>query len=120
MIKEIYTRNPSDPNYVYGVFEHSNPIESIITKIKMILGTNQGSVMGDVGFGVGIEDLIFMTNINGKKLEEKIVSQIQNYIIEAGKYSIVPKIIFGQDNGQDYCVIDIYINNNKEVGILVK
>ena len=62
MIRDIYTRNPEDPNYVYGVLEHSDVVESIITKIKMILGTSAGQVFGDLGFGIGIEDLIFETS----------------------------------------------------------
>ena len=30
MVKEIYIRNPEDPNYRYNIFEHNDPIESII------------------------------------------------------------------------------------------
>lgn len=120
MIRDIYTRNPSDPNYVYGVIEHSDQIESIITKIKMILGTSQGQVLGDLNFGVGIEDLVFETRINKLELEEKIRAQISQYIVESGDYKIDPVINFGKTEGYDYAIVDFYINSVKTLGILVK
>jgi len=120
MIKDIYTRNPDDPNYTYGVLEHSDTIESIITKIKMILGTTQGQVLGDLNFGVGIEELIFETRINKLELEEKIKSQISQYVVESGDYKIEPRVSFGKAEGYDYCVIDIFINNTKIIGVLIK
>jgi hypothetical protein len=120
MIHEIYNRSPQDPNYVFGVLEHSDAIESIITKIKMILSTSQGQVLGDLNFGVGLEDLVFETRINKMELEEKIKSQIMQYVDESKDYKIVPQVSFGRADGYDYAVIDIFINDQKVVGILVK
>ena len=121
MIREIYNRSPQDPNYVYGVLEHSDPIESIVSKIKMIFGTTQGQVLGDLNFGVGLEDLIFETRINKLELEEKIKVQISEYIDEAKDYKIEPRVSFGKANeGYDYAVIDIFINDQKVVGVLVQ
>ena len=120
MVIEIYIRNPEDPNYRYGVFEHSDPIESIISKIRMILGTTQGQVLGDLNFGVGIEDLIFETRINKLELEEKIKKQVQQYISESSKFKIEPSVSFGKADGFDFCVIDFYINDEKAIGVLVK
>jgi hypothetical protein len=120
MIQEIYIRNPEDPNYRYGVFSHSDPIESIISKLKMILGTTQGQVLGDLNFGVGIEDIIFETRVNKVELEEKILKQIQAYISESSRFKINPSVSFGKADGFDYCLIDIYINDQKAIGVLVK
>lgn len=120
MIQDIYIRNPQDPNYVYGIYSHDDAIESIITKIKMILGTRQGQVLGDTNFGVAIEDLIFETRINKFDLEEKIRAQITQYVSEAAQYQIDPKVQFGKTEGYDYCVIDFFINSVKALGILVK
>jgi len=120
MIKDIYIRNPEDPNYKYGVLEHSDPIESIISKIKIILGTQPGEVFGDINMGVGIENLIFETKLNKAQIEEKIKSQFQLYISESTDYEIIPQVSFGRADGYDYAVIDIFINNQKMLGILVK
>lgn len=119
MIKDLYIKSPADPNYNIDILEHSDPIESIKTKIKMILGTRQGQVFGDVNFGVGIEDLIFETKINKMQLEEKISSQIYQYVSESRDYEIRPSVQFGKGDGYDYCLIDIFINNTKSIGILV-
>ena len=120
MLKELYIRNPSDPNFAINVLDHSDPIESIISKIKMILGTRQGEVIGDFNFGVGIEDLIFETRINKLHLEEDLRRQINQYISEAEDYRIDPEVSFGKAEGYDFCVIDFFINNEKQFGILVK
>jgi hypothetical protein len=120
MIKDLYIRNPQDPNFVYGVLEHSNVIESIITKIKMLMGTRQGQLIGDLNFGLGIEDLIFETRINKLQLEEKIKAQISQYISETKDYSIKPVVSFGRADGYDYALIDIFIEEQKVIGILVK
>ncbi len=120
MIRDIYTRNPQDPNFVYGVLEHSAPLESIITKVKMILGTTQGQVLGDLNFGVGLEDLVFETRVNKLELEEKIKSQINQYVDESKDYKIDVRVSFGKADGFDYAVVDIFINEQKIVGILVQ
>lgn len=121
MIRDIYIRNPLDPNYKVNVLEHADPIESIISKIKMILGTRQGEVLGDFNFGVGIEDLIFETRIPKFQLEEDIRRQVNEYISEAADYKIDPVVTFGKSNeGYDFCVIDIYIDEEKVLGVLVK
>lgn len=120
MIKDLYTRDAADPNYQFGVLEHSDAIESIITKIKMILGTRSGQIFGDLGFGVGIEDLIFETRINKTHLEEKIKMQFDRYISETTDYKITPQVSFGKADGYDYAVIDIMINDEKVIGLMIK
>lgn len=119
MIQDLYTRSPDDPNYVYGIYSHNDPIESIISKIKMLFGTTQGQVLGDMNMGVGLEDLIFQTRINTSELEEKIKRQISQYIYESGKYKIEPRVSFGRTDSYDYCLVDVFINEQKIIGILI-
>jgi len=119
MIKDIYIRNPDDPNFQYGVLEHSDAIESIVSKIKMLMGTRQGQILGDLNFGIGIEDLIFETRINKTKVEEKIKEQFSLYISETQNFKIEPQVSFGRDDGYDYALIDIYIDEEKVIGLLI-
>jgi hypothetical protein len=119
MIRDIYIKSPDDPNFQF-VYEHSNPIESILAKIRMILNTRQGDVLADLNFGIGIEDYVFETKLNAFELEEKIKTQINEYVSEASQYAITPKVQFGKTEGYDYAVIDIYIDNTRVAGILVK
>lgn len=120
MIKDLYIRDPEDPNFKYGILEHSDVIESIITKIRMLLGTRPGQIFGDLAFGIGIEDLIFETRINKVQLEEKIKTQFDQYITETKDFRITPSVSFGKADGYDYAVIDIFINEQKVIGLLVK
>lgn len=121
MIRDIYIRSPRDPLYQFGVYEHDNPIESIISKIKMILGTRQGQILDDLNFGIGLEDLIFESRINKFDLEERIKNQIYQYISEAKHFQIRPSVQFGRSvEGFDFALVDIYINEVKTAGILVK
>ena len=120
MIQEIYIRNPEDPNFKVNVLDHSDPIESIISKIKVIFGTRQGQTIGDLNFGIGLEDLIFETRVNKVQLEEDIKRQIDEYVSESSEYRIRPSVSFGKADGYDYCVIDIFIDDTRTFGILVK
>jgi len=120
MIQEIYIRDPEDPNFKLNVLDHSDPIESIITKLKMLFGTRQGQVLGDLNFGLGLEDLVFETRINKMELEEDIRRQIGQYISESSKYKITPNVSFGKAEGYDYCIIDVYIDETKAFGVLIK
>lgn len=119
MIRDIYNRSPRDPKYKYGQLEHIDAIESIVSKVKMILSTTQGQCLGDLNFGIGVEDLIFETRINKMELEERIKSQINQYVDEAKDYKIDPRVSFGRDNDGDFAVIDIFINDQRMVGVLV-
>jgi hypothetical protein len=120
MIKDIYIRDPEDPNYRYGILSHSDVIESIITKIRVLLSTSPGQVFANLGFGIGIEDLIFETRINKSHLEEKIKTQIEQFVSESKDFKITPAVSFGRADGYDYAVIDIYIENQKVIGLLIK
>ena len=120
MIKDLYIRNPEDPNYTANVLEHSDAIESIVTKVKMILGTRSGQIFGDLGFGVGIEDLIFETRVSKAQVEEKIKTQFDRYISESADFKITPQVSFGRADGYDYAVVDVLIDDKRAVGFLVK
>lgn len=120
MIQDLYIRNPTDPNYKYGLLSHSDPIESIISKVKMILGTRSGQIFGDLAFGVGIEDLIFETKINKTQVEEKIKMQFDRYISESKDFKITPQVSFGRAENYDYAIIDVFIDDKRAVGLLVK
>lgn len=119
MIKEIYLRNYNDPYYT-NVLEHSNDTESIIQQVKMILGTENGQVLGDFDFGVNLKKLVFQTTFPKEKIEQLIRDQIEQYIEYNDTYSIDVKIKFGKNpDGTDIGIVDIIINQKTVIGILV-
>lgn len=120
MIQEIYTRNENDPYYDSNILEHNNDIESILSQIRIILGTSKGQVLGDYNFGVGIEDLVFTTNLNKSKIQQLISQHITDYIKEFPNYTITSNVSFFKlPNGTDGALIDIYINKTKVQGFII-
>ena len=83
-------------------------IESILSQIRLILGTRRGEVLGNYNFGCGIEDLIFSTKFNKDKIKSLIQEQISENIREFPNYSIFAeekyKYIVGQVEIKDNAV----------------
>ena len=120
MLRDIYIRNPQDPNYKgEDIIEFSDVYEEILTQVRVLLSTRKGEVIGNYNFGVGVEDLVFSTNLDASALETEINSQIAVYIAPAcPDYPISCKVGFGHhEEGWDYAVIDVYINGKKQIGI---
>lgn len=120
-IREIYIRNRQDKSYLYNVVDFDNTTESIITQVRVLLGTSRGEVLGSYGFGCGVEDLIFTTRFNSEHLERKINHQISEHISPAfPNNNISAKVSFGHlDDQSDYAIIDVYIDNVKTIGFEV-
>jgi hypothetical protein len=112
---------PSDARYV-SKMETTSEIEQILQRIRVILGTNKGDVLGDFGFGCDIKKYIFSMDVNVDEIQDYIQLQILKYAnIDTSKYDIAIKVSYGQDhyNKNDYALIDIYINQEKYMGIVI-
>ena len=120
MIREIYIRPKSDPNYQDGIIDYSDTIESIVSQIKVILDTNNGDVFGNYFMGINLDYLVFGTKMNSKEVEDAIMKQVREYVYYPSNITVECEVDFG-DSGQgyDYAVINIYINGEKTIGFLV-
>ena len=120
MINEIYIRTEDDPYYVDGILDYANTVEKIMSKIRVILGTEPGEVLANDEFGVDIEYLVFKTKIDSSELEEKINDAFTVYLGDTGGINVETSVSFGHGtSGSDYAVIDIYLNGVKTLGYLV-
>lgn len=120
MVKEIYIRTENDPYFQEGVIDYSNEIESLITQIRVLLGTSNGDVMGTHTFGLNLEYLVFKTIKSSFDIKEKLDEQISRYVYVSPNIDLKTEINFGKDeHGYDYAVVDIIINGVKSVGFLV-
>lgn len=119
-LSEIYMREPGDINYVPNILHHSSALETFIGKIKMILNTTPGEVIGFPDFGAGLEALIFSLNANEHTIKEKIMSQISTFCTEAPYFEINIEVKFFKGSYRDIALIDIIIDGTKEFGILLK
>ena len=119
-IKEIYIRDDKDPYYDDTIIDYQNEVESVISPIRMILGTLNGQVFGDYDFGIDLEYMVFNTKYASNKIMEKLNDEIEKYVYHSDNISIYCDINFGDSGeGYDYAVLDIYINGAKSIGFLI-
>lgn len=120
MIKEIYIRTKTDPYFEEGIIDYSNEVESVISKVRTLLGTKPGEVLGDYNFGIDLDYLIFNTKLPAAEIKRKIDDKLSTYVPNTKNITISTEINFGKSGyGYDYAVIDIYINGTKSVGLLI-
>lgn len=120
MVKEIYIRTPNDPNFVPNIIDYSNEVESTLSQLKMILGTNKGDVLGTYDFGLDLNYLVFGTKLPKEEIRQRLLDQIVSYGNISKNISLDIDINFGQSGyGYDYAIIDITINGKKTIGFLV-
>lgn len=119
MLREIYCRQRDDKYADNTILDHSNVYESLLTKIRMILTTERGSVLGDPGFGVNLQQYIFETGVSAKKIEGEIFSQIDQYIPESKDYDIKVNVSLKKGVTYDTGIVDISINGDKLMSMLV-
>jgi len=120
MIKELYMRDPTDPFYDPDIMEQSSDIEILIGEIKMIMFTKQGDVLGSYDFGYNLEDNLYLFNLSESKLKQKLLDAIYAYCPDATTYKVDLTIEFFRGTVRDVCLIDIYIDGQKSLGVLVK
>ena len=120
MLKEIYTRNSTDPKFNDEILEHSDELENLLGQIRMIMYTKQGDVLGDTNFGFNLEDQLFLFELNANDIKNKLMEMIQNYCPDARKYNLSIEVQFFKGSVRDACLIDILVDNQKMIGVLVK
>lgn len=120
MLKEIYCRNENDPNYVNTILETRDAIEALLTKIRMIIFTNRGEVLGYPDLGLDLDSMLFELNYSGFQIQRDFYAQIANFCPEARDYKIDLEVNFVPGTVRDICYIDIYIDGTKYLGVVAK
>jgi len=120
MLKELYMRDPSDPLYTENVLEQSSEIETLLGEIRMFLFTKQGDVLGSYGFGYNLEDNLFLFNLNANDLRNRIIEGIFYYCPDAQRFNVDINVEFFRGTVRDVCLIDIFVNGQKSLGVLIK
>jgi len=119
MLTEIFCRTPSDPGYTPQI-ETKSSLEALLTKIRMIIFTSKGEVLGHPNFGLSLEDQLFELNVSSSQLQKEFYNQLSEYAPESGSFSVEINVNFQPGEVRDVCFIDIYIDNRKYLGIIAK
>ncbi len=118
-ISEIYIKTPNDPNYQSNIIDHNDVYETVLQKIRMILFTKRGEVIGDPNFGVNLEDYVFSLNASNLTIQREIEKQIQQYVPERMVMNISVNVNFIKGVTQDTAIVDILIEGTKALSVLV-
>lgn len=120
MIREIYCRNNNDPGFRPNQLETSNELEALLTKIRMIIFTSKGEVLGYPSLGLSLEEQLFEFQANTNAIQTMFYGQLAWYAPEASKFKTEITVRFVPGEIRDFCFIDIYIDGTKYIGVMTK
>jgi hypothetical protein len=118
MIKDIYIINQNEPGYEAFKIEERDSLRILIQKLKMIMFTRKGEILGDPQFGISLEDLLFDFGFSANELKQAFDQQIASYIPEASAFNLKLEINFVPGTVRDVAYIDIYVNGTKAFGLV--
>jgi hypothetical protein len=118
MLREIYFRDPTDSKYNISSLEVNSKLEAVLNKIRMILFTNRGDVLGYPELGMDLDDYIFNFKINENVLRDRFYSQIATYIPERD-FKIDIDFSFETDGVKDFMYLYITVDRQRILGILI-
>ncbi len=113
-------RSPGDPAYKTGTLEVNDETEQLISQIKMILYTRPAEVLGATDFGIDLEGMLFVQNMNEYSLKGMLHDQVLKFIPMAERFQISFDVKFARGTVRDICLIDVRINGNPVFGVIVK
>ena len=120
MLKEIYCRNVNDPAYNFNTLETKDPIEALLTKLRIIIFTTRGEVLGYPDIGLDLDYSLFELTFNAYQLQKEFYAQVAKYVPEAANYNLDLQVNFVPGTVRDICYIDIYIDGTKYLGVVAK
>lgn len=118
MLREIYFRDPSDNKFNNSSLEVNSKLEALLNKIRMILFTNRGEVLGYPDLGMDLDDYIFKFGISENVLRDRFYSQIARYIPERD-FKIDIDFSFETDGVKDIIYLFITVDKQRMLGIII-
>jgi hypothetical protein len=119
MLKDIYSREIDSPKYDPVRLEVDDSLSDLIIKIENMLFTRKGEVLGDANFGANLDELVFTLVLNESSIQRRIESQIATYCLNvSGDYNVNTQVQFFSTSERDGALVDIYINQNRVIGML--
>lgn len=118
-ISEIYSRLPNDPFFSKEKLETNDEIEALLGKIRMIMFTRQGDLLGNPEFGVDIEKYIFETSFDENSIINEVRDQFFKFIPEANRYNLNVLVNLAKGEYKDQIIIDVLINQERVLGFIV-
>lgn len=112
-------RDNSDPKWQYDKLEVNEDIELLLNKIRMILITKRGEVMGEPELGLDLEDMLFDFTFDEHTLKQSFYAQLQKYVTEQDIYKIDLNITTGIDERETVIYLFVTINDVAYLGLQI-
>ncbi len=113
---EIYNRiKGEDPDFEEGLLNLTNELHCYLQQIKTIFNVEAGAVLGAVDMSMGIEELVYETNISQAELQNKVLSQIVKYCSLYPKFRTNIMVKFFKGTEREICFIDVVIDDIKQL-----
>lgn len=118
---DLYFKGPNDITYNEFLSEENDELNQLIGQIKMILFTDQGTVLGNLGFGANLQRLIFETNYNQYTILNNLKYQFSQYLnYDTDRFTINTDLKFFRGTLRDMALLTIDINAYRVLDILIK
>jgi|688.fasta_scaffold815884_2 hypothetical protein len=118
-ISEIYCKLTNDPYFESDRLEVTNEIEALIEKIRMIMLTRKGDILGEPTFGVDLEQYIFETFFDRGAISAEINQQFSLFIPNRNKFDLNVRVDISKGEFRDNIIVDIFINQEKLLGFII-
>ena len=82
-VRDFYMRPEEDPRYIKDQIEVYDPLEAVLTQVRMTLLTSKGDVLGEPNFGLDVEGRLFEYSIDLEQFTEEANTQITAFIPES-------------------------------------
>lgn len=119
MLREIYNRDPEDPNYKENQLEVTDALEACLGKIKMMIFTRRGEVLGDPSFGLDLEEYIYDLELSEGAIRKEIQNNIKAYIPEFEFLGGTYELKFYMGTNRDIATLDFRFNSNSGLSPIV-
>jgi len=88
-LNSLYIRDITDPKYNHKIVENNGgDLEELIAKIKIILYTRRGQVIGFPDLGMDLESHLFNKFINTNDIRNQFYTQLSSFAPESQNYKV--------------------------------
>ena len=114
MADDIYSKNiADDKDFRDDQPDIKDDLQIFLNQVRNLFSAEPGMVLGASQMGVGLEHLIYETNISPKNLEKVILEQVFTYCSFHTKFAINITVKFAKGTVRDIVFIDFLVDEIK-------
>jgi hypothetical protein len=108
-LKDFPIRFPGHPKFNDKKIVETDPLETIVQKLELLLYTRKGEVIGNPDYGSDLENYLWETQLAADIIERDLNSQITTYIPELSSMGYKLELNLFEGNIRDIMQINFNI-----------